>query len=176
MTLAEEPLRTLTLPERLTIDVSVWQRDGALPYRGAPIVLGVETYAREKGDYQLGPIFTDDRGHVELRRSDLECYAASARSSGLMEYADIEQAYTFVQIVHWSAEQIENAIRARTEAWTDLLEGEGALFGSVSSLVRRYREAGNAAFSPMHWSPVRDEWDGGLAARRYKYTLHSIAA
>jgi len=167
---------SLVLPEQITIDVLLWAGHQAVAYRGAPIVLGIKTYARAKNDYHLGPIFTDHDGHVRLTRADLNHYESAIVAQGIMDVRALGESYSFVQIVHWTSEQIGRAIDARTKTWTQLLPGEKELFGSVSDLIRRLQGAGNARFSPMLWPPVRDEWDGRPGPREYKYILNLAAA
>lgn len=168
-------MRGLILPRRLIIDLSVWSDGGPQPYRGGPIALSVQTFAREKGDHHLGPIFTDTQGHVELTKTTLESYVACAADSGLMPFAPIASAYPFIEIVHWSGEQIQNAIHARTHSWTQLLQGESALFGSIAKLLQVYRACDNHLFSELRLAPVRDEWDSPSEVRRYSYLLQRAA-
>lgn len=78
-----------------------------------------------------------------------------------MHVMDIHESFSFIEIVHWSTEQLDAALRARTSTWRHLVEGEAELYGSMTALVERLRHAGNRQFLPpfAYYGRVRDEWE-----------------
>ncbi len=166
----------LVLPARLAIQVHVW-RDGALgAYSDDPLVFGVRTYARVKNDYHLGPIFTDQKGSALVPRSQLDAYRRATLSSGLMDYAGLEDAFSFVQILHWSPEDVRRAIETRSHVWNALLDGEEELFGSIDALIARLRETANVRYVPPGAASghLRDEWTNSTYEPAYDYTIYAV--
>jgi len=126
-----------------------------------------------KNDYHLGPFFSGENGVLTITRRQLQLAAAAELSSGLIDYDAIENAFPFVEIVHWSGYELERAIDARSKRWTSLLDGEAKLYESMSELLRRLRASGNASLLPAHerTGRLRDEWNGTRPDRKHPYIV-----
>jgi len=163
----------LIFPERVTINVQLWSPSGATPYTGSPLAFGVRTFARVKNDHHLGPFFSGENGVLTITGRQLQLAAAAEMSTGIMDYDAIENAFPFVEIVHWSGAELERAIDARSKVWTSLLGGEVELYESMTELLSRLRASGNASLLPARerYGRLRDEWDGTLPDREYTYTV-----
>ena len=105
------------------------------------IVFSVDTHARHKNDYHLGPFFSDENGVVTITRELLDTYAEAELESGLMGYASISDCYSLVEIRLWSDDDLERAIRGR-QTW-GLLKREKTLWESPEELIERFRNANN---------------------------------
>ena len=168
----------LQFPERATVAVLQIKRGATAPYDGPQLAFSVRTFARTKNDYRLGPFFSGDQGILTITRRQCELHVAATLDSGLMDYAAISEAFSLVEIVHWSTDELRRALEARSSVWTSLLAGEAELFGSVESLKARLLSAGNSLVRPPFDScgRLRDEWDGRKAEPQYNYTVSREAA
>ena len=163
----------LTLPARVTVHVQVWRPNGPSPYRGPPLAFEIRTFARAKNDISLGPFFTDLDGRLSLTRRQLELSAASTYDSGGMDYVAIEEAFSFVEIVHYSPAAITRMIHSRETSWTMELRGEADLYGSLPSLIDQLRRCGNRQVAPPaeHSGRLRDEWTDPTREAEYVYSV-----
>lgn len=132
-------MHCLVFPDRVTIHARLVGDEGETRAIGFPIAFSIRTFARSKNDYHLGPFFSDHTGVLALTRRQLELSAQAKLSSGLMDYASVHDGFPLIEISHFSADDIERAIIARKTHWTDELEGEHELYGSVAKLVASYR-------------------------------------
>lgn len=164
-------MRRLVFPERVTIRARLINNDAEMDGIGLRIAFSIRTFARSKNDYHLGPFFTDDTGALALTRQQLKLSAQAALSSGLMDYASISDGFPLVEISHLSAADIERAIKSRTTHWTQELDGERELYGSVGNLVACYQGASNGQLAPPSPPFSRDEWDGSKQTVEYEYSV-----
>ena len=171
-------MSSLAFPARVVVRTQVFEGGRLRPYQGSPLVFGVQTFARAKNDYHLGPLFTDERGILIVTNRQLELCASAELSTGLMDYVDVHDAFSFVEIVHWAPEEVARAIRARTSTWTSLLDGEEELYGSIEALLTRLRQSGNDQFAPpaATYGRLRDEWTDPARVVEYSYSVTRVAA
>ena len=176
VTQSDDSVNHLVFPDRVTLNVQLWSPSETKPYGGLPLAFRVRTFARAKNDYDLGPFFCGHDGVLAITRRQLELAAAAVLSTGLMDFDAIDNAFPFIEIVHWSGLELERAIDARSKTWTMLLEGEAELYGSVSELLSRLRSSGNASLRPAdeRYGRLRDEWDGTRPERTYTYTVSLV--
>jgi hypothetical protein len=146
----------LILPEIATVKLKTGMGQD---YRVPNIVFSVETHARHKNDYHLGPFFSDDDGVVAITRELLDIYVEAELDSGLMDYTHISDCYSLIEIRLWSENDLEQAIKVR-QLW-GLLKREKTLWQSPEELIERFRNANNRALAISEgFSRIRDEWDG----------------
>ena len=151
--------------------MQVWTNDGPVPYQGAPLALEIRTFARRKNDYTWGPFFTDSDGVLSIGRRELDLAAAGHRSAGFMDYAELEDSFALVEIIHYSVADIARIIQAREARWTMLLDGEEELYGSLPALCERLRTSGNHRLAPPteYYGRLRDEWTDPTRHAEYTY-------
>jgi len=166
----------LVLPSRVTIQVCTWDGNKVRPLRVRGLVFGVRTFAREKGDYHLAPFFSDDSGRVVITHDEMDIAAHAEAQTGIMEYAWLGDSFSYVEIAHWSAEEIARALEGH-RTW-GLLGRERERWKSVEELMAQLREAPNGRYKPLAppLKPVRDEWDGTVIERTYDYVLYPADA
>ncbi|WP_286764935.1 MULTISPECIES: hypothetical protein [Rhodopirellula] len=133
----------LRLPRKVTVHVI---GTGGEPLREAFILFRIDTKARRKNRYQLGPYPTDESGIVVITRALLDAEVDATLASGLMDYVRIESGYPDIVIRPYSQREIERAIGARTNSWRSLLKGEDRRWGSLDELIALYRRAQNHRF------------------------------
>lgn len=148
---------------------------------GAPIAFGINTFARYKNDYHLGPLFSTE-GRVTVDRARLELLVALHLDFGVMDYAGIDDCFALVEIAHWSRDDVQRAIDARH---VEVSRGEffsardKVLWGTPRDLVNQLRASASAQ---MRSAPkvgglvIRDEWDGSRETYTYTYRVPQLAA
>jgi hypothetical protein len=137
-------------------------------YRAPNIVFSVDTHARHKNDYHLGPFFSDENGVVTITRELLEIYVEAELESGLMDYTHISDCYSLVEVRLWSENDLGKAIRGR-QTW-GLLKREKALWKSPEELIERFHNANNRNLVIAEgFSRIRDEWDGSKQEYAYDF-------
>lgn len=164
----------------MSIHIVTWAgsiaRPREVPYQGAPIVFGVQTFARQKNDYHLGPFFSDGSA-VRITRDQLELLARVHLDFGLMDYVVLEDGFSFVEIAHWSAADVKRALEARQP---EVARGsffsahERELWGSPADYCERLRRSASARMRPAPKAGglvIRDEWDGSRAEYAYTYRV-----
>lgn len=160
-------MTNIVLPEKVTIQLTD-NRDGplALPR----VLFTVRLFARHRNDFFLGPYVSNDSGLVKITRTDLHHDIEAAYESGLMDYVPVETCFSFVEIRLDHPEDIEKAIKSRTEYWTSLLKGEKERWGTIQNLLDTYRTAANHSLRVDKGFPrIRDEWNG--SKDKYDYRL-----
>jgi len=159
-------MANLILPEVATVKLKT---DMNQDYRVSNIIFSVDTHARHKNDYHLGPFFSDENGVVTITRELLDIYVEAELESGLMDYTHISDCYSLVEIRLWSEDDLERAIKGR-QVW-GLLKREKTLWESSEELIERFRKANNRNLVvPEGFNRIRDEWDGGR--QKYTYDFH----
>jgi len=159
-------MASLILPEIASVKLKTGMGQD---YHIPNIVFSVDTHARHKNDYHLGPFFSDENGVVTITRELLDTYAEAELESGLMDYASISDCYSLVEIRLWSDDDLERAIRGR-QTW-GLLKREKTLWESPEELIERFRNANNRSLVIAEgFSHIRDEWDG--SRQEYAYDFH----
>ena len=158
-------MSNLILPNIATVKLKTGMgRD----YRVPNVVFSVETHARHKNDYDLGPFFSDDHGVVSITREVLDIYVEAELDSGLMDYTHISDCYSLIEIRLWSENDLERAIKGR-ELW-GLLKREKTLWESPEELIERFRNANNRNLAVAEGvSRIRDEWDGRKQEYAYDF-------
>ncbi len=174
-------MSSLHLPKRITIRVLTWSwtPSGAaqdLPYAGPPLALGIQTFARRRNDYHLGPFFSDSDGLVTITGEQLESSVRAHLDWGLMDHADVRESFAFIEITHWSEAEIERAIHVRESGVFS--EHEARLWGSLEQYLHLLRSSANRRLrppAPGAGQRVRDEWDGSRSIYEYSYRVHPSA-
>ena len=133
----------LRLPHKVT--VHVLGADGQ-QFREPDILFCIDTKARRKNPYRLGPYATDESGTVLITRELLDAEVNATLDSGLMDYVRIESGYPDVVIRLYSQHELERAIDARTNAWRSLLNGEDRRWRTLDELIDLYRRSQNHRF------------------------------
>lgn len=133
----------LRLPNDLT--VHVLGADGQ-QLREPDILFRIDTKARRRNSYGLGPYPTDESGTVAITRELLDAEIDATLDSGLMDYVSIESGYPEVVIRPYSPHEIERAIDARTNTWRSLLKGEDRRWSTFDELIDLYRRSQNYRF------------------------------
>ena len=174
-------MSNLVLPESVRIKVLSWAglvsapRDSALASHS--IAFSVDTFARAKNDYHLGPFFSRN-GVLTITRFELERAAAVELEFGLMDYRSLSECYPLIEIRAWSAADIERAIARRQP---ELKRGrffsdrETEWWGSPAEYVQRLETSGNRNLDDPVWFRIRDEWDGTKGECEYEYRLPQSA-
>jgi hypothetical protein len=158
-------MTNLTLPEIATVRLKTGTGQD---YRMPNIVFSVDTHARRRNDYHLGPFFSDESGVIAITRKLLDIYVEATLESGLMDYTPISDCYSLVEIRLWSENELERAIRGR-QTW-GLLKREKDLWKSPEELMERLRNANNRKLLIVEgFSRIRDEWDGSKQEYAYDY-------
>ncbi|HEX8179472.1 MAG TPA: hypothetical protein VF525_08010 [Pyrinomonadaceae bacterium] len=167
-------MSNLILPELATIKLKTLISQGKYKpgleqdYRLPNIVFSVDTHARRKNDYHLGPFFSDENGLVTITRELLDIYVEATLESGLMDYTHISDCYSLIEIRLWSDNDLERAIRGR-RTW-GLLKREKNLWKSPEELIERFRNANNRNLLIAEgFSHIRDEWDGSKQEFAYDF-------
>jgi hypothetical protein len=170
-------MSNLILPQLATIklktDVSQkwYMPDVPHRYHVANVVFSVDTHARSKNDYHLGPFFSDENGVVKITRELLDIYIEAELESGLMDYTHISDCYSLVEIRLWSEADLDRAIEGR-KTW-GLLGREKTLWKSLEGLIDKFHHAGNRNLSVIEgFNRVRDEWDGQQQEYSYEFYVN----
>jgi hypothetical protein len=167
----------LRLPRKVT--VHVLGADGE-PLREADILFRIDTKARKKNPYRLGPYPTDESGTVVITRSLLDAEIDATLDSGLMDYVRIESGYPDIVIRPYSQPEIERAIDARTNAWRSLLKGEDRRWSTLDELIALYRRSQNHRFripeTPESRACALGAWTETDAEYDYTLTLETTKA
>jgi len=159
-------MANLILPEIATIKLKTGMGQD---YRVSNIIFSVDTHARHKNDYHLGPFFSDENGVVTITRELLDIYVEAEVESGLMDYTHISDCYSLVEIRLWSENDMERGIRGR-QLW-GLLKREKTLWESPEELIEQFRKANNRNLVVTEgFSRIRDEWDG--SRQQYAYDFY----
>jgi hypothetical protein len=165
----------LILPELATIQLKTLTSQGKYQpgleqdYRVPNIVFSIDTHARRKNDYHLGPFFSDENGLVTITRELLDIYIEATLDSGLMDHTHISDCYALIEIRLWSENDLESAIEGR-RTW-GLLKREKDLWKSPEELIAAFRSANNRNLMIVDgFSRIRDEWDG--TKQEYDYDFH----
>jgi hypothetical protein len=166
--LTNPPSRYLVFPDRVTVHTRLHGDTAGIDFA---IAYSIRTFARVKNDYRLGTFFSDDTGVLVLTRRQLELSAQANLSTGLMDFASVADGFPLVEIQHLSADDIQRAITSRTTVWTNELDGERELYGSMAQLLASYRRVGNAHLAPPTVTCLRDEWDGTRPTVIYDYPV-----
>jgi hypothetical protein len=168
-------MSNLILPELATIKLKTLTSQGKYQpaleqdYRVPNIVFSIDTHARHKNDYHLGPFFSDENGVVTITRELLDIQIEATLDSGLMDYTHISDCYSLIEIRLWSENDLERAIEGR-RTW-GLGKREKDLWKSPEELIDAFRAANNRNLVFVDgFSRIRDEWDG--SKREYAYDFH----
>ena len=160
----------LRLPSKVTIQVC--DIDGQ-PLREPDILFCIETKARRKNPYLLGPYATDESGIVVITRDLLDAEIDATLSSGLMDYSRIESGYPDILIRPYSQQEIDRAISARENVWRSLLEGEDRRWNTLDELINLYQRSKNHRYrnstAPESSASARGAWTEEDA--EYEYTV-----
>ena len=89
-----------------------------------------------------------------------------------MDYCAVEDCYSFVELSIMQPEAISRALKARTEGWANLLDGEDRRWKSIEELRSVCRRT-LPATQPIAGSSeryIRAEWTDATAV--YDYVFH----
>lgn len=114
------------------------------PFEKPGVLLGIHIFARQKNDFFLAPFVTNAGGVVTITKKELLAEVSAHYDSGLMDYVEVEEAKTVVEIRLLSVEEIEKAIFSRTHVWKNLLRGERERWTSIDQLIDAYKNSSNA--------------------------------
>lgn len=174
-------MSNLVLPSSVTIHVVTWtgpiQAPRDTPATSRSIAVSVQTFARAKNDYHLGPFFSEN-GVIRITRSELERAAAVELDFGLMDYYALAECFSLVEIRAWSAAQVERALGARKAEMKQgrFFSGHDAeRWGTPAAYVARLKECGNRNLKDPVLFRVRDEWDGSKRDVEYEYRVPPAA-
>jgi len=145
---------SLSLPEKVVLRLV--DSTGS-PVRIANVLFRVHTFANRKNDFLLGPFVTDTEGVATITKGQLLAEAAAHYASGLMDYDRIENCQPVVEIAPMEPSDIDRALRARTNVWMNLLQGETERWSSIEELRNVYRNAANGRISATGFKVC---WDG----------------
>ncbi|MAP08510.1 MAG: hypothetical protein CMM00_06710 [Rhodopirellula sp.] len=87
--------------------------------------------------------------------------------SGLMDYCNVGDCYSLVEIAAWSAAETQRAIDGR-RLW-GILGPEQSLWSSADELISKLQASPNMRFD--HTATIRDEWDGHNSHPKYSLRL-----
>ena len=167
----------LHLPKQISIQVLTWTSEFKdVPFTGPPLALEIRTFARSRNDYHLGPFFSDPDGRVMITRALLDAGARAQLDWGLMDYAPIDDCFALVEIVHWSADDVQRAIEARSDGLFS--DHERTLWGSLKEYLDLLRSCANRRLSPVlpgAAQRIRSEWDGSQEEYKFEYRVHPSA-
>jgi hypothetical protein len=168
-------MSNLVLPSRVTIQLFTSKATASRPLRVQGLVFGVRTFARQKNDYHLAPFFSGADGRVVITHDELDIAAHAELQTGLMDYGWLGDSFAYIEIAHWSPDQIARAIEER-RLW-GLIGRERERWKSVDDLTTQLRQAPNAHYRPLvaPFKPIRDEWDGTVIDRAYDYVMYPVA-
>ncbi len=139
------------------------------------ILFQVHTFARRKNDFFLGPYPTKEQGIAHFTKTELEMDVQATYDSGLMDYMNVGDCSSFVEIELLSERQIQQALKSRTEVWVRLLKGERERWGTMENLLRAYRESRNRELNVEEdFSKIRAEWDGTQATCTYDFVVSPV--
>ena len=156
-------MASLVLPDRVVLRLV----DGkAQPIRQANVLFRIYTFARRKNDFSLGPFVTDADGIATFTKRELLAEAEAHYDSGLMDYVGIADCQPLVEIQAMSPQEIDQALKARTRVWKQLLRGERGRWKDIEELRDVYRAAANIRVSVK---PVQVLWDG--SQHEFEYTI-----
>ena len=163
-------MANLILPDEVTIQLIDTQDQ---PMAMANVLFSIYLFARHKNDFHLGPYVSDSSGTVTIPLTDLRHDIAANHSSGCMDYAPVEKAFSLIEIRLDHPDDIDRIINARTTtSWTSLLNGEEERWGTMDNLIQTYRSASNRELRVMkNFSRIRDEWDGSKKKYQYKFRV-----
>ncbi|MEM7455581.1 MAG: hypothetical protein AAF456_14605 [Planctomycetota bacterium] len=142
-----------------------------VPYSGSPIALFCQTYARQRFDYQLGPLFTDGDGAARITAEMFNDAAISFRQGSIMEFADIGSAFPLVGIRHYTPDEIRKLIVARKIAGPFSV-ADTKLWGTRDDLILNLELCGNHQLKNCMRGAaqqIRDEWTNPDAVVKYEY-------
>ena len=175
-------MSNLVLPS--SVKIHVLTRAGPLQAQREALVItpsiavSVQTFARGRNDYRLGPFFSEN-GVIDITRAELERAAALHLDFGLMDYYSLAECFALIEIRAWSAVQVERAIEGRKsemERGRFYSSRDTEQWGTPAEYVRRLRESGNRNLEEPVWYHVRDEWDGSKQDVEYEYRVPSAAS
>lgn len=159
----------LVLPDEVIIRLVAASTAPPRSLRLPGVAFAIHTFACRKGDYRLGPFFSDSVGITRVTRRMLELAARVERDSGLMDYGAIFECGPTIEVRHLTAPDLAVAIQSRTEVWTREFAGESELYGSLAGLIRHYRAAPNERIHSA--VPVHARWDRSQARVEYEYVV-----
>jgi hypothetical protein len=124
-------MQSLVLPETLVLRLVNANEE---PVRLANVLFRIHTFARHKNDFHLAPFRTDAEGVVNVTKRELLAEAQAHYDSGLMDYVRIEDCEPVIEIQAMTAEQVAQALEARTTVWKQLLRGERERWNDIDEL------------------------------------------
>jgi hypothetical protein len=123
------------------------------------IILSVHLYATKKNDYYLGPFFSDPNGDVEINGSALGILAEAELQTGIMDYKNVNECISLVEIKILSEEEIDNLIKGRT--FWGIIGREKELYNTKEDLLKRIKNNHNTFVFPQ---TLRVDWNVGMPA------------
>jgi hypothetical protein len=156
----------LILPEKVVLRLV---DSAASPVRVANVLFRVHTFSTRKNDFKLAPFVTNREGVATIRKAELLAEAAAHYDSGLMDFDRIETCQPVVEIAPMDPSEIERALKARTDVWKNLLQGEIERWTSIEELRDVYRNAANGRVSLKSF---RACWDG--SETEVEYSLPAV--
>jgi hypothetical protein len=172
-------MQNLQLPHLVTVHITSWAIPGfeERPFHGLRLAFVVKTFVRQRNDYRLGPFFSEG-DLLQITGAQFEASVHAYLDWGLMDYANIREAFPLVEIRPLWAPEIQRALDFRKSG--ELSEHEAQLWGTRSKFVELLQSCGNQRLKEIPdgtaLGRIRDEWDG--SKNEYEYTLgvHPSAA
>src|SRR6266480_4528661 len=91
------------------IESALQQARSAARGKDVSLAGGVRTFARQKNDYHLAPFFSGADGRVVITHDELDIAAHAELQTGLMDYGWLGDSFAYIEIAHWSPDQIGRA-------------------------------------------------------------------
>jgi len=155
------------IPDKVTVKlVKPRQQDFPVDH----ILLYIKTNARHKNDFCLGPFVSDKDGIIKITKADIENEVTATYESGLMDYSNIENCFTFVELRLYEQAEIDKMINIRTKVWTSLLNGENQRWTSINHLIETLKKSNNKHLLLYDSTKrLRADFDG--AQEEYEFQL-----
>jgi hypothetical protein len=149
-------LKNLVIPDKAAVQLV---GKNLLPLRLACAIFRVTFFARRRNNFTLQPFVSDENGLVSILKRDIQAHIRANYSEDLMGHYSVDDCIPSLEIRLLTADDVAGAIKARTEIWTDLLEGERDRWNSMDELLSVYRSATNATLLSDQSPPIRDDWN-----------------
>lgn len=116
------------------------------PIKIPNIIVSIHLFAMRKNDYYLGPFFSDNNGEIKIDKNILEISAEAELQTGLMDYKEVDECSSLVEIKIASEGEIADLIKGRT-LW-GLIGQEQQLYNTKEELLDRITKNNNNLIFP----------------------------
>lgn len=121
------------------------------------IVISLHLFAMKKNDYYLGPFFSDNKGEIVIDKNMLEISADAELQTGLMDYRNVNECSSLVEIKILSEEEIGRLIEGRS-LW-GIIGREKKLYNSKEELLCKIKSNNNRL---IYAQSLRVTWDENI--------------